>query len=291
MLSLVLALAGLEAPREFPVWPGEPPLYRDLGEIQANSGRLNRVSTPTLTHFPAQGSKTGAAIIICPGGAYSILAVEHEGYQVAQKYASKGIDAFVLKYRLPADGSIHPAPIWDALMSVRRIRLNAGQYGLDKRKVGILGFSAGGHLAASASSLWNRFPAPGTDGSEDLSRPSFSILVYPVISFTESFAHRGSRNNLLGDRKTDNRFAAKLSPEQHVTAATPPAFLAHSLDDKSVRIENSRVYHEALRKSSVSTELREYDQGGHGFGLGRPNQDSSAWFDQSIDWLKRQGLL
>jgi acetyl esterase/lipase len=290
---IVLAMAMLsQTPTEFPVWEGTPPLHMELAAgPKLVDGRLSQVTTPTLTHYPAQGTKTGAAIVICPGGGYGILAIDHEGRQIAEAYNKHGIDAFVLKYRLPADGFTHPAPIWDALQSIRTVRAMANSMELDKSKIGILGFSAGGHLAASASALWDNFPPPGTEETSKLARPSFSILVYPVISFVDTFTHRGSRNNLLGAQATDADARKALSPHLHAKPHTPPAFLAHAKDDTGVKIGHSRVYHEALKKQSVFTVLKEYEVGGHGFGLGAKENDSSAWHGESIKFLKRLGIL
>jgi acetyl esterase/lipase len=233
---------------------------------------------PEITHFPAP-QPNGAAVLICPGGGYGALAMDHEGRQVAGFFNSFGVSAFVLKYRL-GPRYRHPAPLDDARRAMRLIRERAPRLGIDPARAGVIGFSAGGHLA---STLSNHYQSP--EG-----RPSFSILVYPVISFTTRYTHAGSMRNLLGS-PPDTTLAWKLSNELAVTAQTPPTFLFHTNADAGVPPENSILYYLALRRAGVPAELHIYAEGRHGVGLAPQDPVLSTWPARLKDWLKVRKIV
>lgn len=252
--------------------------------------RIRNVSEPTLTIYRPEASQTnGTAVIICPGGGYAILAAGHEGSDVARMFASWGITAFVLKYRLPnsaimVDKTI--GPLQDAQRALQIVRQRAAGWGINPSRIGIMGFSAGGHLAATAST---HFSTPVIAGGAVSVRPDFSILIYPVISFTDSLMHKGSRDNLLGADLSPERILA-YSNEKQVKADTPPAFLVHAGDDNVVPAGNSIAYYEALLRNHVPAELHLYQNGGHGFGLNN-RTTTDQWSERLKNWLKANKLL
>ena len=245
--------------------------------------RTSKVSKPELyVYQPA--SPTGTAVIICPGGGYGILAIDKEGHDVAKKFQEMGTTAFVLKYRLPSDLIMKDkslGPLQDALQAIYLVRKNAVLWGIDPNKVGIMGFSAGGHLASTAST---HFSDMKIDNQENISlRPSFSILIYPVITFGTN-THAGSVKNLLGETPTDEQ-KKYFSSERQVTPQTPPAFLVHANSDKTVPVQNSLRYNEALVKYDVPAEMHIYQAGGHGFGLyNKTTKDD--WFERLKNWMQ-----
>lgn len=251
--------------------------------------RVSNVSQPTLTIYKPD-KPNGTAVIICPGGGYRILAINHEGTDVAKALNQWGVTAFVLKYRLPdnrtmMDKSI--GPLQDAQQSILLVREKAKEWGIDKKKVGIMGFSAGGHLAASASTRYmERLISNPKNHSL---RPDFTILGYPVISFTDSLGHTGSRANLIGKQISEARIR-KYSNEFNVTKKTPPAFLVHAKDDKGVPFNNSVAYLQALQKNKVPVTLKAFEKGGHGFGMHNGTTEEK-WMDDLKLWMKEQGLL
>jgi acetyl esterase/lipase len=251
---------------------------------------VSNVSRPTITaYLPDKQNATGDAIIICPGGGYSKLAVAHEGEDVAKRLNELGIAAFVLKYRLPSSHWMkdpETGPIQDAQKAIVFVRQRAREWHLQPDRIGILGFSAGGHLASTAATHYKHSYLPRKmRGSKKLSlRPDFCILVYPVISFTDSIGHIGSRENLLGKNATAEKIR-QYSNELHVTGKTPPTFLVHAKDDP-VSYKNSLVFADALARHNVFSEVLFFESGGHGFGL--VNQQSTiSWLDRMADWLKR----
>lgn len=250
---------------------------------------ISKVSLPTLSLFLPEKSN-GTSVIIFPGGGYGHLAVDKEGYKVAEWFNERGITAFVLKYRLPSDEIMKDkkfAPLADAQMAVRKVRENADEWQLDPEKIGIIGFSAGGHLGASIS---NRFDEKITSEKENISaRPDFSILIYPVISMANNITHEGSRINLLGKRPTNN-LVKNFSFENMVQESTPPTFLVHATDDVAVPVENSLNYYKALKDKNVPVELHIYEKGGHGFGLGREGTNSN-WPLALEQWLLHNDFL
>jgi acetyl esterase/lipase/enterochelin esterase-like enzyme len=246
---------------------------------------------PTLTRYlsPADMA-TGAAVVVCPGGGYGALADDHEGRQVANWLNKLGVAAFVLKYRI-APRYHHPAPLQDAQHAIRTVRAHAKEWHVDPARIGIWGFSAGGHLASTAGTHFDDGKPEAEDLVERVScRPDFLILAYPVITFTESSMHRGSRNNLLGS-DPDPKLVEELSNEKQVTARTPPTFLFHTNADRGVVPENSVLFYLALRKAGVPAELHIYEKGPHGVGLAPKDPILSSWPDRLAAWLKGRGLL
>jgi acetyl esterase/lipase len=246
---------------------------------------------PTLTvHLPRAGGEARAAVVVCPGGGYGFLAVDHEGREVAEWLNSLNVAAFVLRYRI-APRYRHPAPLDDAMRAIRTVRARAAEWGVDPGRIGILGFSAGGHLAATAGTRFDDGKPAAEDPVERASsRPDFLVLVYPVISFTEPFTHQGSKRNLLGENPAPD-LAGALSAEKQVTKSTPPAFLVHTSGDRGVPAENSVAFYLAMRAAGVPAELHVYERGEHGFGLGRKDPVLSTWPDRLKAWMDARGLI
>lgn len=247
------------------------------------------VSIPTLTVFlPPKDKANGTAVIICPGGGYHVLLTKREGTDVARTFNKLGVTAFVLKYRLPdnkimKDRSI--GPLQDAQRAIQFVRQNAGQWNIDPHKIGIMGFSAGGHLASTAGTHYREALIENTKGVS--LRPDFLLLINPVISFTNSIGHTGSRNNLLGDAPTKKQILL-YSNELHVNKATPPTFLVHSGADSVVPVANSLSFYTALQRSAVPAGIHIYAKGEHGF-LTAPSFDE--WFGRCVYWMKEMALL
>lgn len=249
--------------------------------------RVSGVTIPTLTaYFPAENTPgTGQAVIICPGGGYSILAIGHEGYDVAEQLAANGIAAFVLKYRLPKDEIMADkriGPLQDAQRAIQLVRERAAEWGIDPDRIGIAGFSAGGHLASTASTHFDHVLIPNPKGTS--LRPDFSLLIYPVISMADSITHKGSQTNLLGEQPSAED-KIRFSNDRQVKASTPPAFVVHATDDTAVPIANSEAYVSALKSVGVDATLLTYPQGGHGFGLNN-RTTADRWFDHFLEWLR-----
>ena len=263
------------------LWPNEAP--GAVGNEDADRPDLE-------VYMPSPAKAAGTAVIICPGGGYVQLDMVHEGRETAEWLNSLGITVFVLKYRL-GPRYHHPAMLQDAQRALRYVRANADQFGVSPSRIGIMGFSAGGHLASTAATHFDS----GNPLAPDLidrvsSRPDFLILCYPVISFTSEYSHKGSRYMLLGEHP-DPRLAESLSNEKQVTAQTPPTFLFHMADDKVVPPENSVLFYLALLKAGVPAELHVYEQGKHGCALARTDPVLSSWTTRLTDWLKVRGLL
>ena len=288
LAGFVVAVLGsfqqARAAEPFPLWPQGAP--GALGKEPAD--------VPTLTPFPAPKEKaTGAAVIVCPGGGYGRLA-DHEGPPVAEWLNTVGVTAFVLKYRLGPRYQ-HPSMLQDAARAIRTVRARAAEWGLDPARVGILGFSAGGHLASTAGTHFDAGRADAADPVERVSsRPSVMILIYPVITMREK-THAGSKRNLLGENPTPEQVAL-LSNEEQVTKETPPAFVVHTVNDAGVPVENSLMFVSALRKAGVPFELHLYERGPHGFGLGTARGDRpadpvlSTWPAHAAAWLRLHGF-
>ena len=255
------------------------------GKVQSTS----LVTTPTLTaFFPNVTKPNQTAVIILPGGGYQHLAIDKEGTKVAQWFNSLGIPAFVLKYRLPDDlimKNKNVGPLQDAQEAIRYVRQNAAKWNIDPNKIGILGFSAGGHLAATLSTHYDDNVYASV--YKVSARPDFSLLIYPVISMQNDITHKGSQTNLLGNNPSQDLIDS-FSNEKKVNAKTPPAFLIHATDDTVVLPENSIDYYLALKKNGVTAELHLYEKGGHGFGLG-VNDTSKYWTRDCEEWLKANG--
>ena len=251
----------------------------------------NPEDTPTLTIFrPAEGMANGAAVVICPGGGYGHLADVKEGSAVAAWLNTLGVTGCVLKYRL-SPRYRHPAPIQDAQRAIRLVRSRAADLKLDPQRIGILGFSAGGHLASTAGTHYDLGNPEATDPIDKVScRPDLLVLCYPVISFSSPYTHVGSRNNLLGPN-ADPKLLEALSNEKHVTRDTPPTFLFHTSADTGVPPENSLMFYMALHAKGVPAELHIYQQGKHGVGLAPNDPVLSSWPKRCAQWMEVRGFL
>ena len=242
--------------------------------------------------FIPENKTSDASVIICPGGGYYILAFDHEGYATAEWFAKHGVTAFVLKNRLPQEELFENSsirPLQDAQQALRLVRKNTTKYNIDPDKIGIMGFSAGGHLAATASTHFDKQVGEIVDENVSV-RPAFSVLVYPVISFNNKYGHMGSRDNLIG-KNPPAAEVEEYSNELHVTKETPPTFLIHAFDD-FVNVENSLSYVKALKKVNVPTELHLYDRGGHGFAFTKENRGPvESWPDRLFDWMVVNGWI
>ncbi|AWH86906.1 alpha/beta hydrolase [Flavobacterium album] len=266
----------------------------DTEKSEVNSSGIliiSNVSVPTLTVYkPVKPSPMKSSVIICPGGGYGILASGHEGADVARVLNSWGVTAFVLKYRLPNDATMNDksiGPLQDVQRALQMVREHAAEWNIDVSKIGVMGFSAGGHLAATAST---HFDKGVIDNPENISlRPDFSILIYPVISFSNSLTHAGSRENLLGKIASPNQ-ALFYSNELAVTAQTPPAFLVHSADDDLVPVGNSIAYYKALQEYKIFSEMILYPHGGHGYGMDNKTTEDK-WMDRLKEWMAASGIL
>ncbi len=247
---------------------------------------------PTLIRYPApQEIATGAAVVVCPGGGYQMLAMDHEGHQIARWLNSFGVSAYIVTYRLGKDGYRHPVPMHDGQRALRTVRANAAEWQIDPGRVGVLGFSAGGHLA---STLGTHFDAGNAEASDPIDRvsgrPDFMVLLYPVISFTEDCRHAGSRKMLLGEA-ADSALVASLSNETQVKADTPPTFLVHTSEDTSVPPQNSIYFYLALLEKGIPVEMHIYEKGRHGLGLGSRGSAFSSWPERCEEWMEERGLL
>ena len=246
---------------------------------------------PSLTlYLPVAGKGVSSAVVVCPGGGYNHLSMDHEGKQVAEWLNSQGITAFVLKYRL-GPRYRHPAPLQDAQRAIRLVRSRAGEFGVAADRIGIWGFSAGGHLASTVGTHFDAGDPSAKDPVERVScRPDFMILAYPVITCSQSFLHKGSCNTLLGPNPEPS-LLENLSNEKQVTAQTPPTFLFHTTEDNGVPPENSVVFYLALRKAGVPAEMHIYQKGRHGVGLAQSDPVLSSWPERLAAWLNVRGLL
>jgi acetyl esterase/lipase len=297
-LFFLLLFGHMAAAQDFtlPLYPGgKVPNYQNTGEKEKRETtdilRISLVQTPDMAvYLPTKRNATGQALVICPGGGYGILAYEWEGTEVAKWLNSKGIAAIVLKYRLPNSKSNitpHLSPLMDAKRALRLVRANASKWNIKKDRIGIMGFSAGGHLASTLLTQFDEGDKSAKDSVEQQSsRPDFGVLVYPVISMSKPVMHQGSRNNLIGANPSAE-LATKYSSELQVTKGTPPTFLVHAMDDKGVPVANSLLFYQAMSDAGVSGELHVYPAGGHGFGLGIGKGAVEAWTSLCIDWLKR----
>jgi acetyl esterase/lipase len=246
---------------------------------------------PQIRIYPAPADKaTGACVVVLPGGGYSHLATDHEGQQVARWLNSIGVTAAVVTYRLGPKYH-YPAQLQDAQRGIRYVRAHAEELKIDPHRVGIMGFSAGGHLASTVSTHFDAGESTSQDPvARQSSRPDFSILGYPVISLKSSFTHSGSKKNLLGENP-DPALVENLSNETQVTKETPPTFIFHTYEDKGVPVENALVYFAALRKHQVPAEMHIYQMGPHGVGLAPKNPVLSTWKERLADWMKINGFL
>jgi acetyl esterase/lipase len=292
-LALTAGIAQAE-PLTINLLPGNPPAEPEKVEKRMRGDvpdtLLKDVRWPTITvYLPEKSKANGTAIVICPGGGYGALAIDKEGHDVARWLNSVGVAGVVLKYRMPkpADhADTIPYPQQDAREAIRVVRPRAAEWNLDAGRIGIMGFSAGGHLAATTATRWDEAD-PAT--ARPSSRPDFAVLVYPVVTLTGPATHTGSRGNLLGKDASPQRLA-DYSPEQAVTARTPPTFLVHAKDD-GVKYANSELFLAACRDHKVEAELFTIEKGGHGFGLGVRGGDAAKWPAALEAWMKQERIV
>lgn len=271
--------------------PANQPPVQPLWPNGAPGAKGNQPEdVPSFQYYPAPADKaTGAALVVCPGGGYGSLA-RHEGHDVAVWLNSIGVTAIVLKYRLGPRYN-HPAMWWDVQRAIRTVRARANEWQLDPQRIGVLGFSAGGHLSSTAATHFDDGHPQASDPIERVSsRPDVAILYYPVITLTAPFAHAGSRRNLLGENPAAELIEL-LSNEKQVTAKTPPTFLFHTVDDAGVPVENSTLFAEALRKNKVPYEMHLFEHGRHGVGLAKDDPALSVWPKLLENWLRARGFL
>lgn len=264
-----------------PLWPDGVPNAKPTNKTEisdsSNIVRISHVQNPTLAvYLPSKRNATGQAMVICPGGGYRILAYDWEGSDVARLLSAHGIAGIVLKYRLPDDDSNvepHKTPLMDAQQAMKLVRSNAEKWNIASDKIGVMGFSAGGHLASTL----------GTHFDKD-SKPNFMALIYPVISMTDQITHQGSRKNLLGENPRPE-LVAYYSNEKQIKDDTPPTFLLHATDDKAVLVDNSLVFYKALVAKNIAAEMHIYPYGGHGFGLALGQGQLGDWSVRLLEWL------
>jgi acetyl esterase/lipase len=280
-MTLSLALAAEGEPKVELLWPKGAP--GAVGDGPADRPLLK-------VYLPPADKSTGTAVVVCPGGGYGHLALGHEGKEPADWLNLHGVAAFVVSYRL-APRYHHPAPMQDVQRAIRLVRSRASEWGIEPKRIGVWGFSAGGHLASTAATHFDDGKPDAGDNIERVScRPDFAILCYPVITLEPPFAHMGSCENLLG-KSPDAALVASLCNDRQVTAKTPPTFLFHTNADGPVPAENSVLFYLALRKAGVPAELHIYEKGPHGVGLAGKDPVLSTWSDRLADWMRGRGLL
>jgi len=292
LLILLMCCSIIRAQQEIPLYSGEIPNSTKKSvkeEVSKDYSVYSKVSVPALRVFlPSKGNATGAAVIICPGGGYGCLCIKREGNRVAEAFNSNGIAAFVLKYRLPSDETMKNksiGPLQDAQQAIKVVRERSEEWGVNPHKIGIMGFSAGGHLASTAGT---HFDDEMIKNKEKTSlRPDFMILVYPVISFSDSVCHMGTKENLLGKTPEEKQIYF-FSNELHVSQFTPPSFITQAEDDSVVPVANSLCFYEALKKNKVPVSLHIYSKGNHGYLKNPPFEE---WFGRCIYWMKTSGYL
>lgn len=278
------------AQKEIPLYPGSVPNAVTAENKETNQKDVVRdVSVPTLSVFlPPAGKANGAAVIVCPGGGYGVLVIDREGYKVAKAFNDAGVAAFVLKYRLPSDRIMKDksiGPLQDAQQAIRTVRERAGEWGLDPAKIGIMGFSAGGHLASTAGT---HYDSTFIDNPKKTSlRPDFMVLVYPVINLMDKIGHKGSATNLLGPSPALDK-VEYFSNDLQVKATTPPAYLTHAGDDTKVPVANSIRFYEALNANGIPADMHIYSKGEHGYGK-VPTFDE--WFGRCLLWMRTAGFI
>lgn len=291
-----LPLAPLLAQPVLPLYTGTIPnsLPSNVQEkTTADNGNvhISNVVQPSLTvYVPPAGTANGTSVVVCPGGGYSFLSMTNEGTEIAQRLNGMGVTVFILKYRLPNDATQPDksiAPLLDAQQALRLVRAQAAKYSLNPERIGLMGFSAGGHLAATAGTQFARpvGPKPGPASV----RPAFLVLIYPVISFSDSLAHGGSRTSLLGASPAPAQLV-QYSADRQVTAQTPPTFLVHAQDDPVVKVQNSLAFYEACLHHHVPAEMHLFPKGGHGFGLHNATTPDD-WSERLREWLAANGWL
>ena len=252
----------------------------------SNQGMIREVNVPTLElYLPEKEKASGAAVVICPGGGYSVIVYQGEGISTAKEFAQRGVAAFVLKYRLPNDSKMNDkkiGPLQDAQQAIKLVRENAAKWGIDPAKIGIMGFSAGGHLASTEATHFKESLIENTNNTS--LRPDFQILVYPVITMQENLTHKDSRLKLLGANPT-KEVVDLFSNELQVNETTPPAYITQAANDVTVDVDNSIIYFEALRHQKIPVEMHIYPKGGHGFG------GNKGWIDPLYKWMEEAKLI
>lgn len=267
------------------------PLWQET--IPGALGSEDKDKPMLYVYLPSEAPAPTPAVVICPGGGYVRHAMDHEGREIAERLRRENIAAIVLKYRLPGDGYRHPIPILDARRAIQTVRFHARDWNIHPDRIGILGFSAGGHLASTAGTFFEDIPLSSAvrDAVGSVSyRPNFLVLVYPVISMQDEWTHQGSRANLLGPQPPQE-LMERLSNERQITKDTPPAFLIHADDDKTVLPENSILFYQGLRKAGIPAELHIYRKGGHGFGTRSTAGPAARWLEDCLMWMKQMGFL
>ena len=282
VFSITLASHSSEItpePLRLTLWPDN--------QSPMGDGQFEKIAVPVTVHLPDPGKSTGACLVICPGGGYGGRVVEGEGHGIARWLKSHGIAGVVLEYRLPQGN--YRRPLMDAQRAIRIVRAHAEEWKLDPRRIGIIGFSAGGHLASSVGTHFDEGNKKSADPINRFScRPDFMVLVYPVITMGE-MTHGGSRKNLLGSSPSAELINL-FSNEKQVTNQTPPTFLTHARTDAVVPIEHSRIFYEALKKHGIPAELQEFPEGNHGYN-GYKGKEWDAWQTRSLEWLKERGFI
>ncbi|MFV0590870.1 MAG: alpha/beta hydrolase [Draconibacterium sp.] len=292
-VMIMFITVGVDAQNEvLKVWPNGAPNDNGMKEPEEkyDGVRVRNVSEAEMYVFlPEKDVNTGAAVLICPGGGYSIEAMDHEGYDMARFFQEKGIAGIVLKYRLPYGHN--EIPSCDARRALRTIRANAEKWGINPKKIGIAGSSAGGHLASTAGTVFDTGDANNNDPVEKMScRPDFMLLLYPVITMNEEFTHMGSRENLIG-KGHNMKLVRKYSNELNVSAETPPTFLILADDDGAVPPRNSIEFYSALKRYNVPAEMHIFQKGGHGFGMRQEGIPANNWPNLFVDWLKARKIV
>jgi acetyl esterase/lipase len=278
------------------VWPEKIPGtksstgYKEFTRMDNGRPRITKVTDPELQiYLPPKEIASGAAVVICPGGGYGVLAIDHEGWDIAKWLNKMGVAGIVLKYRLPSDEIMNDksvGPLQDVQEAMRIVRRKSHEWNIDPNKIGVMGFSAGGHLAATASTMYMEKVYEPVDASS--ARPDFSILIYGVLSMQQDITHKGSLENLLGKNSSPER-RNHFSNELRINSQSPPAFLVHSMDDKTVPVENSIRYFQMLSKFSIPAEFHAYEKGGHGYGLAVGGATESNWPAACEAWMQRNG--
>jgi acetyl esterase/lipase len=285
LLCLAPQLLQAAEPKTELLWPNGAP---DAKGDSKNDKPTLIIYLPDVEQAKEQEPR--GAVVVCPGGGYGGLAMDHEGHQIARWLNENGLAAFICDYRHRGKGYGHPAPLQDAQRAIRTVRARAEEFGVDPKKVGILGFSAGGHLTSSALTHFDH----GDEKSDDpvmrqSSRPDFGVLCYPVIAFDQPYTHRGSQNNLLG-ADASKELIESMSSEKQVTSDTPPTFLFHTFEDKAVPPQNSVVFYQACIENKVPAEMHIFEKGPHGVGLAAKIPGTNAWPKLCIEWLKVRGI-
>ena len=291
---------GQPAPKEpqkiIDLWNGKIPGAKNvdaskLDEVSTKSFFARDIKVPSIAYYPADENPTGTAVVVCPGGSYAGLSYAFEGVNQAAWLNSIGISAFVLRYRMPKDEFMEKrcdGPLQDAQQAIRYVRSHAAEYGINPDHIGIVGFSAGGHLASTASTHFNdEVYKPAENVS---ARPDFAVLVYPVITMEPSYSEKGTRESLIGP-DADQALIDRFSSEKQVTKETPTTFLAHAMNDKLVPYTNSVNYANALREKGVECELHLYARGDHGLGARNPIETQAFWHDACEKWLRMNGWV